>query len=135
MKKTIAIDFDGAIRSNPTSWKGATVIDDPPIPGIRESIESIRSAGYEVAIVSYRCEHPRGKDAIREYLNKYDIVVDDILAIKPRVVCYIDSHALTFDGNPETLLKKVKEFKFWTDHYNKRSDLKTVVCTTRGRNT
>ena len=86
MKKTIAIDFDGTIRSNPTSWKGATVIDDPPIPGIRESIESIRSAGYEVAIVSYRCEHPRGKDAIRKYLNKYYFVVDVILSINSRAV-------------------------------------------------
>lgn len=115
MKKTIAVDFDGTIRSNPTSWKGATVIDDPPLPGIRESIETIRSAGYEVVIVSSRCEHPRGKTAIQDYLNEYDIVVDDVVAVKPRAVCYIDSRAVTFDGHPESLPDKIVSFKTWSE--------------------
>ena len=115
MKKTVAFDFDGTIRSNPTSWKGATVIDDPPLPGIRESIESIRSAGYEVVIVSYRCEHPRGKDAIQSYLSEHNSVVDDVVAVKPRAMCYVDSRAVNFDGHPDTLLDKIKGFKHWSD--------------------
>lgn len=39
MKQTVVFDFDGVIHSYTSGWKGATVIPDPPVPGIKEAIK------------------------------------------------------------------------------------------------
>lgn len=112
-KQTVVFDFDGVIHSYTSGWKGENVIPDPPVPGIAESIKNFREAGYEVVVVSARCQYISGKSAIMQYLEKHGIVVDNIMAEKPPAICYIDDRAICFDGHPETLLKKVQNFKPW----------------------
>lgn len=111
-RPTVVFDFDGVIHSYTTRWRGASVIPDPPVEGIREAIQEIRRY-YRVVVVSARCSEENGIKAIREYLKKNDIEVDAIAVEKPPAVVYIDDRALTFDGHPELLLEKIKAFKPW----------------------
>ena len=114
MKKRVVFDFDGVIHSYISGWKGATIISDPPVAGIREAIENIRSAGYEVCVVSTRCREMGGIEAIENYLAEHRIGVDQITAEKPPAVVYVDDRAVCFDGKAETLLEKIVNFEPWT---------------------
>ena len=114
-KPNVAFDFDGVINSYTRGWLGATEIPDPPVPGIREAIEQIRSAGYRVVVMSSRCLNPGGETAVRKYLLEHGIGVDDVTALKPAAVCYIDDRAIRFDGHPETLVEKVRNFRTWIE--------------------
>lgn len=113
MKQTVVFDFDGVIHSYTSGWVREDIIPDPPISGIKEAIDSMRAAGYEVVIVSTRCAHYEGMVAVHEWLRKYEIAVDDVCKEKPPAICYIDDRAICFDGHPETLLEKVWNFKPW----------------------
>ena len=113
MNKTVVFDFDGVIHSYTSGWQGIGVIPDPPVPGIKEAIAEIRSAGYEVVVVSSRCANHDGRVAIEEWLNHYGIEVDSICDVKPPAVVYIDDRAICFDGKPESLLPQIQSFKPW----------------------
>ena len=113
MAKTVVFDFDGVIHNYSNGWTAPHIIDDKPVPGIREAIADIRKAGYVVVIVSVRCSYPKGAKAIAEWCKDNDIIVDDIVAEKPPAMCYIDDRAICFDGHPETLLNKIDRFIPW----------------------
>lgn len=113
MKQTVVFDFDGVIHSYLRGWEGADVILDPPVPGIKEAIEEIRNAGYEVAVVSTRCATPEGMAAVEEYLADNGITVDKISKEKPPAIVYIDDRAICFDGKSNELLEKIQNFKPW----------------------
>lgn len=113
MKATVVFDFDGVIHSYTSGWYGPSVILDPPVPGIKEAIAEIRAAGYEVVVVSTRCAVIDGLYAIKDYLDKYGIEVDNIQMEKPPATVYIDDRAICFDGNTTTLLSKIQNFKPW----------------------
>jgi len=113
-KQTVIFDFDGVIHSYKSGWEGATVISDPPVDGIREAIDEIRKK-YKVAVVSTRCYQEGGIQAIKNYFDKYGIVVDDITGEKPPAIIQIDDRALTFDGDASTLLHKINTFKPWME--------------------
>lgn len=112
-KQTVVFDFDGVIHSYTSGWQGATVVPDPPVPGIKEAIADIREAGYKVVVVSTRCNTIPGMEAITKYLDEHEIVVDAVLKDKPPAIVYIDDRAICFDGRPETLVNKIKVFKPW----------------------
>lgn len=114
MKKRVVFDFDGVIHSYTSGWKGATVIPDPPVSGIKEAIDNIRNAGYEICVVSTRCCEMGGTEAIENYLAEHRIRVDHITMEKPPAVVYIDDRAICFDGKAETLLEKIVNFEPWT---------------------
>lgn len=109
-KKTVVFDFDGVIHSYTSGWIGDTAIPDPPFPGIREAIVDIRKK-YRVVVVSTRCASEEGKAAIKEWLAKYDIVVDDITKEKPPAVVYIDDRAICFDGHADLLAARIEAFQ------------------------
>lgn len=113
MKQTVVFDFDGVIHSYRSGWQGPTIIPDSPVCGIKQAIAEIRKAGYEVVVVSTRSATAEGKTAIREWLDKYDIVVDDVCEQKPPAIVYIDDRAICFDGNTKGLLKKIQNFRPW----------------------
>ena len=118
MNKTVVFDFDGVIHSYTSGWQGVTEINDPPVEGIGEAIAEIREAGFEVVIVSTRCDDLAGVAAIRRYLEKNGIEVDAITAHKPPAICYIDDRAICFEGNAGALLGMILDFKPW----NKKGD-------------
>lgn len=117
MKQTVVFDFDGVIHSYTSGWKGATIIPDPPVPGIKEAIDKIRQL-YNVVIVSSRCSSPEGVAAIMGYLKAHGIVVDDVVKEKPPAVVYIDDRAIRFNGDPSDLLNQIVSFKPWERRRN-----------------
>ena len=113
MKKTVVFDFDGVIHSYISGWQGIDVIPDPPVIGIREAIAHIRNAGYEVVVVSTRCQSVEGIKAIWTWLGLNNIEVDKVVETKPPAIVYIDDRAICFDGNACSLLDKINSFKPW----------------------
>lgn len=112
-KQTVVFDFDGVIHSYTSGWQGVGVIPDLPVPGIKEAIDNIRAAGYEVVVVSTRCSTREGLKAVRDYLWEHRIKVDAVKMEKPPAIVYIDDRAICFDGHPETLLAKIVNFTPW----------------------
>ena len=113
MVGTVVFDFDGVIHSYTSGWQGFTAIPDPPVPGVKEAIDEIRAAGYEVVVVSTRCAYPEGHGAVRAWLIDHGIEVDAVKAEKPPAIVYIDDRAICFDGHPETLLEQIRTFTPW----------------------
>ena len=115
MKQTVVFDLDGVIHSYTSGWKGIDVIPDPPVEGIDKALKDIHDSGYEIIVVSTRCENEKGKKAVINYLEKYDLIryIDDVCTHKPPAIVYIDDRAICFDGHPDTLLDKINSFKPW----------------------
>ena len=42
-ENTVLFDFDGVINSYKSGWEGYGIISDPPVEGIKEAIDEIRS--------------------------------------------------------------------------------------------
>lgn len=123
---TVVFDFDGVIHSYKSGWKGATVIPDPPVPGIADAIAEIREAGMRAVVVSTRCATPEGIAAVEDYLDHNDITVDGVQMEKPPAICYVDDRAICFDGDASTLAEKIKNFKPWTEKAPKTITLATT---------
>lgn len=121
-KKTIVFDFDGVIHKYSAGWKGINNIYDEPVEGIKELIDKLRQ-DYEVVIVSTRSSEEIGKQAMEEWLKKYNIQVDYICAIKPPAICYIDDRAISFNGNTNGLYEKIISFENWIEKDNKYSNM------------
>lgn len=122
-KGTVVFDFDGVIHSYISGWHGETVIPDSPVTGIKEAIDGIRTARYEVVVVSTRCASSAGQGAVWRYLDQHGILVNGVMAEKPPAVCYVDDRAICFDGHPETLLSKIQNFKPWYAKQKKKDSL------------
>ena len=102
-KPTLCFDFDGVIHSYTSGWKGAEVIPDPPVEGIKEALTELQR-DYKITILSSRCASDAGIIAMQDWLKKYEIPYDIITRTKPPAVCYIDDRAICFDGNPQHML-------------------------------
>jgi ribonucleotide monophosphatase NagD (HAD superfamily) len=106
MKQTIILDFDGVLHSYSSGWKGADVIPDLPTEGAREAVAKLRES-YIVVVVSSRCHQPGGIGAIREWLDKHGIVVDDVSNDKPPHVVVVDDRALRFEGKWQDVINGI----------------------------
>lgn len=113
VKQTVVFDFDGVIHSYKNGWSGVTSTPDEPVEGIKEAIAEIRADGYDVVVVSTRCESLRGQKAVQMYLDKHGIEVDRIMKEKPPAIVYIDDRAICFDGNAGSLLERIRNFQPW----------------------
>ncbi len=111
MNKTIVFDFDGVINSYKSGWEGAGVINDPPVVGIKELIADIRKNGDKVIIQSSRCDSEVGLNAIKDYLEVYNIEVDDITNQKPPAAIYVDDRAICFNGDCNNLRRQISKFR------------------------
>lgn len=113
-KKTVVLDFDGTVSSYSHGFQGVTVINDNPVPGIKEEIDKIRKK-YRVVILSARCHQKGGKEAIQKWLEKHNIVVDDIVDHKVPAHVYVDDRSIHFNGKAEGLLEEIEVFTPWHD--------------------
>lgn len=134
-KKTIVFDFDGVIHRYSKGWQDGSIYDKP-VKGIKEVIDELRK-DYKIVIVSTRSATEEGKNNIINWLKKYDIKVDDISKEKPPALIYVDDRAINFDGNCKTLMKKINNFKGWTEKNKKicsfcgKEFFKDDVCNNR----
>lgn len=112
-KPTVVLDFDGVIHSYTSGWQGdATVIADGPVEGIGRAIETLRES-YRIVVVSSRCQHPGGVEAVEQWLASHNIDVDGVQSGKPPAIVYVDDRALKFDGDSAALPEKIRTFKTW----------------------
>lgn len=112
--KTIAFDFDGVIHRYSRGWQDGTIYDKP-VDGIKETIDKLRKEGYEIVIYSTRASSIAELKDMNTWLRKHEIKVDDICSEKPIALMYVDDRAIPFNGNCETLMKNIHNFKVWTD--------------------
>lgn len=117
MSKIVAFDFDGVIHSYTSGWKGYTVIPDPPVKGIKEVLKGLYGKGASIHVFSSRAGTDDGREAIRQYLIKYDLIryVDVITCEKPSAFVTIDDRCICFDGNTEGLVEKIENFKTYME--------------------
>jgi hypothetical protein len=117
--KVVAVDFDGVINSYISGWNGPTETD-PPVLSASESLKTLYNRGYKVIIFSTRANTQEGIDTIREYLRKHtenNELADTIEVTdqKPIADMYIDDRAIPFNGDWKETLKRIEEFKPWTE--------------------
>lgn len=117
MKKTIVFDFDGVIHKYSNGWQDGSIYDEP-VEGIKELIAELRET-YDVVIVSTRCRDLKGQLEVKDWLDKYEIEVDDYTSIKVPAVMYIDDRGICFNGKVEDLRNEIKAFRTWQDKQNK----------------
>jgi hypothetical protein len=120
-KLILLLDFDGCVHSYKSGWLGATVITDPPVPGVMGWLE-VALLHFDVCIYSARSSTEEGRKAMYEYVRKHAGPKSSIpekvrfVAEKPYCFITIDDRCVCFEGNwsskrfdPENLLK----FKSW----------------------
>jgi hypothetical protein len=84
-----------------------------PYPGAKESLEHLRDVGFHIVIHTCRARSPQGvpdpDPALQEYLggaqhvadwlDYFEIPYDEITALKPMAVAYIDDKGVAFTGD------------------------------------
>jgi hypothetical protein len=109
-KPTVCLDFDGVIHSYRSGWLGETAIPDPPIHRAREGIARLRQS-YRVVIHSPRCATREGRQAVRDWLAKHNIEVDEICRTKPPALVYVDDRAVRFLGDWDQAIVDINAFR------------------------
>lgn len=127
----ICVDFDGVIHSYTSGWQGIDVIQDPPVPGAIQFLESHlpvpdsicamagQHEGPIVQIYSSRSKSWRGRRAMKKYLVENGLhpayISEGILKFpkeKPAAFLTIDDRAICFDGTFPTT-QEMMDFKPW----------------------
>lgn len=108
----LCLDFDGVLHSYTSGWKGASVIQDPPVPGALEFIVEARKH-FSVAVFSSRSHQWGGRRAMKRWLHRH--------------LC---EAAVTFDSTPPWLLSEIHAFADpWPDQVE--WDMKRIVSDIR----
>lgn len=108
-KKTVVFDFDGVVHKYSKGWCNG-VIYDSPNENVREAIKQLRLDNYKVVIVSTRCSDSHGTQAIKDWLIKNNIEVDDVCMHKPPAIAYIDDRAIKYDPLCTNLVEQIESF-------------------------
>jgi len=103
-ERRIMVDFDGVISSYKHGWNNGELIDEPN-PGTKEALDKFHNEGYEVVIFTTRASKEHNKkpshiqliEALKVWLNKYNIYYDKITSEKLGAVAYIDDRGIRFN--------------------------------------
>ena len=116
---TVCFDFDGVIHSYISPFD-LTNIPDHPNADAMILIAMLRANGYKVVVNSSRCVTSEGVELVKDYLKKYNIVVDEVSNVKPIAFCYVDDRAMLYTPKKtpqeiEAFYKEIISFKSWGD--------------------
>lgn len=103
--RTVCIDFDGVLHSYTSGWQGSTVINDPPVAGMPELTNKLKSMGVQIIIMSARARYPSAAKAMSLWLKQHGFAFDIITKEKMPADVYIDDRAYRFDGRPSGILQ------------------------------
>jgi hypothetical protein len=109
-RRTICLDFDGVIHSYRSGWCGSEVIPDPPIHGTQAAISRLRKR-FRVVVHSSRCATEAGYQAVKAWLLKHGVEVDDVCRFKPPAAIYVDDRAVPFRGDWQQTISDIMEFR------------------------
>lgn len=104
--RTICVDWNGVLDTY-TGYKGPRHFD-PPRPGAAAFLKSLRAMGFRVVVLSSR---PPGD--VLGWLRQHglDRYVDLVTDRKVPAVAYIDDRAITFNGDFDETLSRLRAFK------------------------
>jgi len=102
-KAIVCVDFDGVLNTY-TGWKGEQELYAPR-DGAREFMTGL-SRDYRVVVFT-----TRDNNLVRDWLEKYNILFDDVTSTKVGAVCYIDDRGLKFNGDFNETLNQLSNFK------------------------
>ena len=108
--RTVCLDFDGVIHSHQHGWQGEAVIPDPPVHKVDRAIADLRK-DYRVVVFSARCRSDEGVEAIRNWLKKHNIEVDEVCRHKPPAHVYVDDRAVRFSGDWQQTIADINNFR------------------------
>ncbi|MGE0756678.1 MAG: hypothetical protein AB7F89_18240 [Pirellulaceae bacterium] len=109
-RRTICLDFDGVIHSYRSGWCGAEIIPDPPIHGSREAIQQLRKR-FRVVVHSARCATDAGCAAVKAWLVRHGLEVDEVCRFKPPAAIYVDDRAVPFRGDWAATISEIHAFR------------------------
>lgn len=109
-RKTICLDFDGVIHSYQSGWKGEAIIPDPPIHKVDIAIRQLRK-NFRVVVYSARCRSEDGVHAVKTWLAKHSIEVDEVCHHKPPAFVYVDDRAVPFTGDWDETIAAIQRFR------------------------
>jgi hypothetical protein len=109
-RRTVCLDFDGVLHSYRSGWCGAEVIPDPPIHGTRDAVARLRQQ-YRIVVFSARCHSEEGRRAVQNWLDRHDIVVDEVCEHKPPALVYVDDRAVRFRGDWDDVITEIRQFR------------------------
>ncbi|MCL5743250.1 MAG: hypothetical protein M1541_04860 [Acidobacteria bacterium] len=106
MPKTVCLDFDGVLNTY-SGWKGPDELFDPR-PGVRVFLEELNARGFCVVLHS-----TRDPEKLRAWLERYqlDHLVEDVRAIKPPAIAYVDDRGICFRGDYADVLLELEDFR------------------------
>lgn len=116
LSRRVCVDFDGTLHPYTNGWTGSIPDDEPPIPGSREFIASLRMAGFDPWIYSSRADHEEGRIGIINWMRKWYgeafCVGIQVTHEKVGAVAYVDDRAVEFRPhapNYDECLARVQE--------------------------
>lgn len=119
-KPLLSLDFDGVLHWYRNGFKGNTVIDDEPVPGAVEFVQTA-SQYFRIVIYSSRSSAPGGIEAMQKWMQKHGFPEVKFATDKPKAFLTIDDRAIQFTGtwlDPEKLL----DFKPWNKKDQEEED-------------
>lgn len=109
IKKTICVDFDGALNEYDGYEEGDL---GEPLTGSKEFIKELRKK-YKVVILT-----SRPKEQVIDWLNNNGFPSMKVTNRKVPAVAYIDDRAIQFNGNYKKVISQLKNFKpYWAKEY------------------
>jgi hypothetical protein len=98
-----------------TGWQGDKHFD-PPRPGAREFLESLRARGYAIVVLTTR--YP---DDVWQWLRECALedLIQDVTDRKPAAHVFIDDRAVCFRGSFDDTLRQIDTF---TAHWERLAD-------------
>ena len=93
----LCLDFDGVLHWYRNGWKGATRIDDIPVPGAQKFVVAASQA-FHVVIYSSRSNYEGGIPAMQEWMAKYGFPTVEFATERPPAFVTLDDRAVTFNG-------------------------------------
>lgn len=107
MAFTVATDFDGTIHDQDNREPGRKM--GKPFPGAKETLTRLRELGATIVIHTCRArpyketvdgvDYEPGVKHVEDWLNFFEIPFDEVTAIKPLAMAYVDDKAIPFQGN------------------------------------
>lgn len=111
MTRTICLDFNGVLDTYAGWVDNGNGTEYPPRPGVQEFLEELNRRGYRPIICTVISQH-----AVMEWLKRHGLwdLVHAVTNIKPAAIAYVDDRAIRFNGDYDSVLEELDNFKpYW----------------------